>query len=395
MRILLVDTEVNVLRSVTRLITSEMDDWEVETASEADTALQILEEEAIDVVVSDVRMPVTDGAQLLQIVEDLFPNVLRIVLSGIADRDTVLRAIRPMHQFLCKPCEVQELIQLIQRFEEYQGSCLPVALQETIGKANGIPSPPKIVIDINEELESESSNAESMAAIIANDPMLCAKILQLANSAIFGLQNPILDIKHALSVVGTEFLRAIAISLSLYAPEQESACRISRQIFDHSLEVAAICRNICDREGVDSDVALAAFTGGVLHDVGKVILLSAFGDDYSKLLADSAHKGRPVFEYEMEAFGACHTTVGAYLLETWGLPASLIEAVASHHSLEVCAHASLASQVVYAANCIVKGDTGLPQLDPEDDKVAELLTKINFWYEPYATVLEEPSDVEC
>ena len=90
MRILLVDDEEQILRGVSRLISCEEDEWEVETATSSSDALTLLSQQEFDVVVSDMRLPGMDGAELLEKVCQQYPSILRIVLSGQADRETVL-----------------------------------------------------------------------------------------------------------------------------------------------------------------------------------------------------------------------------------------------------------------------------------------------------------------
>ena len=109
MRVVFVDDEPQVLRGITRMLDSAEVPWDIDTAGSGAEALELLAKEPADVIVSDMKMPGMDGAELLSEVRRLYPATVRIVLSGQADKDAVYRAVTPMHQYLSKPCEAEKL----------------------------------------------------------------------------------------------------------------------------------------------------------------------------------------------------------------------------------------------------------------------------------------------
>ncbi|TWU06420.1 response regulator [Stieleria varia] len=392
MKILLVDDEAQVLRGVSRMIESEVADWEVETALSGKGALEMLEEDEFNVVVTDMRMPGMDGSQLLDAVELRFPQVLRVVLSGQADRETVLQAIRPMHQYLSKPCDPQKLIDIIRRAEVFQQTISSTEILSAIGRANCLPSLPTIVTQFNSSLESNSSTSASLAKVVMQDPMLCAKILQLANSAIFGLRQPVVAVERALSVLGSEITRALALSLSVFSSERESTATTTRQLFTHSIEVARISRLIAGWENTDASTINTACSGGLLHDIGKMVLLNAFEERYGGLITRSAHQGVWEVELEMQEFGASHAGVGAYLLETWGLPTEIVQAVGSHHSLDLCSRSGLICQIVFGANWIAHGSTDSDLLSGSNSTTEAFCKRLSQWKAMYLEAVMEDSN---
>lgn len=355
MKILLVDDEGPVLRGVSRMLESEMTDWEIETSTSGAEALGLLEEEEFNVIVSDMRMPGMDGAQLLEQVEHRFPNVLRVVLSGQADRETVLRAIKPMHQYLSKPCDPQVLIDIIRRAEVFQETISSAEVLDAIGRANCLPSLPQIVTELNRELGKETWTAKSVAKVVSHDPILCARILQLANSAIFGLPYPVVDVERGVSVIGTDMIRSLAVSLAVFSEGESDQVLCAEKLFEHGFSVARISRQLAAMENLDSEQTNSVFSGGLLHDLGKMVLLNAFPERYEKIVKSPEYGHQPFWRLEMQEFGASHQGVGAYLLELWGLPTEIIETVASHHSFEISARGTKPCQVVFAANWIANG----------------------------------------
>ncbi len=355
MKILLVDDEEQVLRGVSRMLESEMEDWEVETAESGDEALQLLESDQFNVIVSDMRMPGMDGAQLLGQVASRFPKILRVVLSGQADRETVMRAIQPMHQYLSKPCDPFVLIEIIGRAEIFQETILSVDVLDAIGKANCLPSVPDIVSDMNRELERDSCNAKSVSAIVSRDPVVTARLLQLANSAIFGMRQPVVELDRAVGVVGNEMVRSLVLSQALFSEGNRDSILSTEKLFDHCLRTAMVGRKLAAFLKLDSSQVNSVFTGGLLHDIGKIILANAFPERYEKILEASKQSAQTTSELELSEFGANHQGVGAYLLELWGIPSKIIEVVGAHHSFEICANKDLTCQIVFAANWIENG----------------------------------------
>ena len=186
--------------------------------------------------------------------------------------------------------------------------------------------------------------------------MLSARILQVANSAIFSLPHPVLDVVQGVSLVGAEVIQGLAMSQAIQLRNvKDSALLSTNALFDHSFQVAVLAKTFSRRVLQGDDTCASVFSGALLHDIGKLILLDAFPDQYSRLLSVSAAEHRPLWELELDQLGATHQGVGAYLLALWGVPPAIVEIVASHHSFEVCSRRNLPCQVVYAANWLCNG----------------------------------------
>lgn len=353
MKILLVDGEEQVLKGVSRIISCEEDEWEVETADSGEVALGMLSDSAFDVVISDMRMAGMDGAEFLDQVEKNFPKTMRLVLSGDVDRETVLRAVKPMHQYLSKPCDPDRLFEAISCAALFQETIKSAEVLDAIGRANCLPSFPEVVSEINEETNSSASDASSIGKIVSQDHILSAKLLQLANSAIFPVRQTVADIDRAVAMVGLDMVRSLAMSQAVYSESDESSRMLSvRQLFEHGLAVAVIGRRIAKLVGMNSELSNVVFSAGLLHDVGKLVLSNAFPDKY-KLFVEGVKQQDDVAQFELDIFGATHQGVGGYLFQLWGLPAEVTESVAAHHSFVNCANSpGKPRQLVFAANWI-------------------------------------------
>ena len=358
MKVLLVDDEEQVVKGVSRSLSIERDDWEIATALSGEQALEMLNNERFDAVVSDMRMPEMDGPELLAEIEKLYPGVLRVVLSGQADRESVLRAIKPMHQYLAKPCEPSKLVEIIDRAEIMQKTIVRTDVLEAIGRADCLPAFPDIVAKIDNEVASDTGTSKSIANIIAQDTALTARVLQLANSSLFGQRAAMADIERAVSLVGVDMVRSLALSQVVYDMDSNSDVLSARELMDHGMEVAIAAGKLAEKEGYPHNESVVAFTASLLHDVGKLIMLNTFPEQYHTVASLSDTSEFHVHQLEIEMFSATHQGIGAYLFALWGLPAEVVASVAYHHNVSDCARApGMPRQLVFAANWICRNDT--------------------------------------
>jgi len=330
-RILFVDDEPMVLQGIQRSLRAMRAEWEIELAGSGPEALETMGRAAFDVVITDMRMPGMDGAQLLDLVKARFPRTVRIILSGQSDHETILRSVGPSHQYLSKPCDVDELKQRLIRAFALRDMLDGPHLKEVISRLKTVPSLPALYIAVTEALRSPDTSIAKIGNLIARDMGMCAKVLQLVNSAFFGLSCHVSSPQQAVALIGIENLKALVLSVQVFSDfgnkfTQELAC-----LWDHSMATASFAKTIAQAQQSPRTMLDDAFTAGLLHDVGRLVLASAFGAEYQQVLKRAAQPGGLLAGCEKEAFGCTHNGVGAYLLGLWGLADSIVEAVAWHH----------------------------------------------------------------
>ena len=199
-RILFVDDEPNVLAGLRRLLYPLRDQWDMAFAGSGREALQRLEESAFDVLVTDLRMPEMTGVELLGRVRQRFPQITRIVLSGIADLELTLRAATLAHQYLCKPCDSATLHNTLERAYSMRQVLEDPALRELISGIEELPSLPSIYLDLTGILGSGEACAQDIADVITQDMVMTAKMLQLVNSPMFALHRKVTNVAEAVNV---------------------------------------------------------------------------------------------------------------------------------------------------------------------------------------------------
>ena len=202
--LLFVDDEPRILDGLRRQLHAKRDEWDMAYAVSSAEALQLLAQKPYDVVISDMRMPEMDGAQLLQAVRELYPNTARLVLSAQSDKDTLIRALGPAHQYLIKPCTADVLQATLARVFMVQDLFADGPLKRLVSQMKTVPSLPTLYYEIVAACQSADTSAEKVGQIIARDMGMTAKILQLVNSASFGLHQPVLTPTQAVVYLGLE-----------------------------------------------------------------------------------------------------------------------------------------------------------------------------------------------
>lgn len=332
-QILFVDDEPVLLDGLKRSLRSMRNEWVMTFAGSGEDALKVLGQVSFDVVVSDMRMPKMDGAQLLNEVQRLYPYVVRILLSGYSDRAMSLNSISATHQFLAKPCEPEQLKAAIQRACALQDLLWNKTLRALVSGMRTIPSLPGILLEIKQEAESESSSLNAIGKIIVKDMGMTAKILQLANSAFFGVRGPISTVEQAVTFLGLETIQAVILvthAFSQFVTKDLSPFQISR-LWDESMKTGSLAREVAKAQGCASFEIEQSYTAGLLHDIGILILATNCADLFGVMLAKAGDNKATLWEVEQSEMGVTHAELGAYLLGVWGLSDSIVEAVAYHH----------------------------------------------------------------
>jgi putative nucleotidyltransferase with HDIG domain len=333
-RILFVDDEPMVLSGLQRSLRSMRDEWEMVFVTSGPEALQLMEQQPFDIIVTDMRMPVMTGAELLEQVKRRFPQCFRIILSGQADQETILRAVDPTHQYLSKPCDTAELKKRLARAFAVRVLLKNEELQAVVSRLQALPSLPTLYVEVTQELENSEPSLPRIVHLVSEDMAMTAKILQLVNSAFFGLRCRISSPMQAVQMLGLDTLRALVLTTHVFDKFRTHTLgepEIS-YLWKHSLAVANFAKHIAASENADRQLVDDCFTAGLLHDAGKLILASAMENKYHDVLDAVRKGGQKLIAAETEILGCSHAEVAAYLLGLWGLPEAVIDGVAWHHA---------------------------------------------------------------
>ncbi|HEY4181794.1 MAG TPA: HDOD domain-containing protein [Kofleriaceae bacterium] len=314
--VLFVDDEPAILSGLKNLFRRDRDRWDIVVAQSGEQALAEMEKRAFTVVVSDMRMPGVDGATLLTAIKERSPQTVRIMLSGQADRDSIVRALPALHQLLSKPCDADVLRGVLERSMHLESLPIDDDVRGRIGRLATVPSTRSVFDAMTRALESSASTAE-ITEIVSRDPAMTAKVLQLVNSGYFGAGRATSSIESAVRYLGVERLRHLVSTASVIVAA-EDPMNMQEAVRADSVRCAELTVKLL---GVDN--SHEAYVAGLLHDIGCLIL--AADGETSHLLERCAAS-------ESASGQATHAEIGACLLGIWGIPRRITDAVRAHHN---------------------------------------------------------------
>lgn len=326
--VLFVDDDERVLRGIRRTMRTTHPDWEMSFAADSEQALEHLETTGADVIVSDAQMPGVDGLALLQLVRMRYPETARIMLTGQVKKDQTYEAVGLVHQFLAKPCPPTELQAAVDRALHLRALLEDANLRGVVSRMRALPSQPAVYTRLMRAVRSEDVGLDEIAIIVEENPSVAARVLQLVNSAFFGLPRPTASIKEAVVFIGTKTLRTLVLSVEAFRDLELGAAASGLDadaLQQHAVTTARIGADIvpaADRE--------AAYSAGLLHSIGVLVLASQLPEEWTRIVAEARSSERTLFDVEHLVLGVDHGQIGAALLSLWGLPHDVIEAVAQH-----------------------------------------------------------------
>jgi len=351
-RILFVDDESKVLDGLRRMLYAERKRWEMEFALSGEAALRAFEQEPFDVVVSDMRMPEMDGATLLGHIRDRYPGSARVILSGYAEPTLSTRAVSVAHRYLAKPCNSSELLSIIERLCALQDLLCAPELRKIVGAIGQLPSLSNTYTSLTTAVRNPDASLEEVADIIEQDVAMAAKVLQLVNSAFFGLARRVATLQAAVGYLGVETIKNLALAseaFRVFVPHPRVPLSECEAIQRHAHRAAAIAATLPLEPAYRDATVVAA----LLHDAGSLVLGCAAPDAFCGARTMAAERRCKVFEAEEELLGTSHAEIGACLLGLWGLPNISVEAIAHHHRPDRITHSSFDSTIaVYVADLL-------------------------------------------
>jgi putative nucleotidyltransferase with HDIG domain len=307
--------------------------WDVAFAKSGLQALASMSQSPCDAIVADMQMSGMTGAQLLDEVMQRSPKTLRFIRASLADQQAAMKCVGTAHQYLVKPSDAQIIGHALERAFSLEAWLPSEMVQKLLGQMKKLPSPPNLYFKIVAELQSPDASIDRVGPLVAQDPMLSAKLLQVVNSAVFGMQLQVVNAAEAVMYLGMETTKALVLLAHTfsYFDKIRTADFAVEKLWKHSVATGKLAERIARAQGCSVEVVGQAFTGGMLHDIGKLLLAANLTDDFKRALAKARSEQIHLWDAESAIFGATHGELGACLLGIWGLPMPIVEAVALHH----------------------------------------------------------------
>lgn len=379
-RILFVADESQAPDGIRRMLDRNRDLWEAQFAPSAEQALTVLDRSSFDVVISDIRMTGMDGAAFLSQVQKRFPETARIVLSSYSEPALTARAASVAHRVLASPCDGPEMQEAIERLLAFRSLIASPKIRKIVGSVGELPALSATYSSLTSALNDPFAGIEEVVAIIERDVAMAAKVLQLTNSAFFGLPQQVTNLPNAVSYLGMVTMKNLALAseaFRLFRPDARIPASVCDGLVTHATEVAAIAGAL----PLPSQVRDLATIAGLLHDIGKLFLASAMPDEFCAVAARVNESGSKWHETEEEILGISHAEIGAYLLGLWGIPDLVVEAIAFHHHPDRIPHSHFdCSEAIFVADLLAHELEAAPEADgarqiEEEDR--DLLEKLD------------------
>jgi len=401
--ILFVDEEKFVHKALKRSFRKMREEWDMRFAGSPSEAIEILNNNAIEVIVTETVFQGQSGLDFLKVVREGHPNSVRIILSGYSDQDVIMESVDLAHQYLAKPCEDEALKATISRAFMMKELLNHRALKEIVSQIDSLPTLPAIYVELVEELKSEDASIEKIGDTISKDIGLTAKILKMVNSSFFGLRQHITNPAKAVSLLGLDLIKAIVLTSGTFDKFKHLKYPgfSLEQMWEHAMLTGAFSKIIAKVNGLGRKEADTMFMAGLLHDIGKLLIAAHLPDSYRVITKRIDQNSVSMAEAETEVIGTTHAGVGAYLLGLWGLPDAILEAAAFHHAPHQSHGDSLnTATIVHAANvlsgagqAIHQSDMVFEGLDYTHMEDAGLTREFDEWRAACADhVAEDPSD---
>jgi len=362
-KVLFVDDEPRILDGLRRSLRGKRTEWDMSFAPGGEPALELLATAKHDVIVSDMRMPGMDGAELLTRVSIQYPEVARVVLSGHTEPEAAIRVAIAGHRFLTKPTETETLTGVIDQLIVKTSGTHGSEARHIAGTARALPTLPGQIAELGAALAAQDSDPARLPQAVSLDTGLTAKVLQLSNSAFFGARPKNAGIAAVVTAMGVPTIQALVSataelwSPTTWEPETEAFLRLTLR---HAVATASLVESVASPAHRPH-----AHAAALLQDVGGLAALAGLvgGSPHSVDLGLGRCEGMPFRD------------VGVELLHLWGLPAPVTAAVAERDLPHEPAEAGLGvSGAVRVAHLLIQGiEAGDPSIGMHDDELKVLL----------------------
>ncbi len=327
--LLFVDDEQAILRALLRIFRDS--EYQIHLASSGQEGLEILERNPVDLVISDMRMPVMNGQQFLSEVKERYPNVTRLILSGYSDEKETFQAVLAgtAKLYMLKPWDNDKLRATLEQIFHFKKTLENRNLLERIEKMEKLPTLPTLYHELCSLMDKEADIKE-IAAKIEQDQVIALRMLRMANSALYGIQTN--SVQQAISFLGLTVTKNVVLSCSVFndMKSDKKLAGFVQSLWDHAVLSNRIMLELSKtllRKKLKDDYSSV----GIVHDIGKIALLNQFGASYIEMIEEAEKNAKTLMELEKDRYGFSHQEMGGYLLNWWNLPYSFVEAALFYH----------------------------------------------------------------
>lgn len=342
-------------------------DWQLVFCGSAMQMLETLGHD-VDVMIAPDATDLGSTTDLFLQARNNHASTLRIVLLDSSRQSSSDQLSSLVNRTLSRQSSPESLIGSVSAALQLRAVMCNKRLRNLVEKLPNVPTLPEKYQEIQTALQNDTATMQSIGRIIETDPALTARILQLANSAAFGLPHPVSTAGEALSRLGINTVAGMVLSHGVFTQFDQRTIRSTgiRDVFWHSSVMGQLARRVMADYTDNVRRIDQAMTAGILSDIGTLVLAAGMPDAMAICRRIVEKDGRADWDVESDLIGFTHMQVGAMLLSMWDLPDSIIEAVAYHHNPSQCPETQFTPlSAVHVGNAILKrqDETIVPNLD--------------------------------
>jgi HD-like signal output (HDOD) protein len=316
--VLFLHEDNNFLERLEHHLVKKKDEWDMFFYTDPNKAFTILEQNHIDVIVSDLRESSKFGATFLSLVSQYFPNIIRIVLVDKADINSVISSIRPSHQFIYEPAAITDIEERLEKVLHSQDYISNKQLLRDITKVESLPSLPTLYMEVTNELAKENYDLSKVSELISKDIAMTAQLMKVVNSPYFGIKKEIKNIHEMVMFLGTDYVKNIILATKLFNMGKVENSGFIQSIFEASEKLAGLAKFFCESFDEHKDLVSTCYLAAMMQELGVLIYLRLDSDLFRSVSVMTPESIKKIDEIEKERFGETHGGVGAYLLTLWG-----------------------------------------------------------------------------
>jgi HD-like signal output (HDOD) protein len=329
-KILLVDDEIQILKVLKRLFAKT--DYNVYFAEGGQQALDILKTETIDMIITDLRMPGIDGYDLLSEVKRVYPEVIRLVISGYADEMTIYRLFRNNLTKMCiyKPWDNTSLLNNIKQIFELNSILTSNHILQIIKNLEHLPAINNIYLELCELMDS-NADIKMVEILLMKDQAIVASILRVANSAFFNINTG--SLRKAISYIGLNQIKNIVLVANI--SHYKKTCRKLDAMYELFSNHSILTNNIFNliyKDLLTKELSADNSCIGLLIGIGRIVLLNNFPTQYTQIIKEWSDGKEDIYQIEKKVLGVSYQEMSGYLLNWWGLPYRVVEPILYHRS---------------------------------------------------------------
>jgi putative nucleotidyltransferase with HDIG domain len=241
----------------------------------------------------------------------------------------------------------------------------PNLLRSQIEQIDTLPTIPSVLKKLLKVIENPKISLAEVGSFIQSDPVLTSRVLKMVNSPIYGFPGRISAIQQALILLGLNVVRGLLLGVSVFEVMQKSMVGL----WDHSLGCAIAARIIAKKKNIPEPEEISI--AGLLHDIGKVVMILRYKEEYAKVVKEAETKDLLIVEAEKKIFEITHADSGAWIARKWNFPQSLVEIIEYHHKPNLAKSLPVQAAIVHLADILTRavgfgfsGDIHVPAVNP-------------------------------